>query len=81
MPKLKKISTWEELEGLESDTHRLEIDLDMGSGEILRKSDNEDEAYQDYYYLSTHTFYGSQYKQSNNALQRRGFNIELESWD
>ena len=32
-------------------------------------------------YLSTHTFYGSQYKHSTKVLQEHGFDIEIDNWD
>lgn len=32
-------------------------------------------------YLSTHTFYGSQYKYSTKILQEHGFDIEIDNWD
>ena len=32
-------------------------------------------------YLSTHTFYGSQYKQSTKIFQEHGFDIEIDNWD
>ena len=48
----------------------------------------EDDGYiltDDYYcmhvYLSSHTFYGSQYKYSTELLQAHGFDIEIDNWD
>lgn len=32
-------------------------------------------------YLSTHTFYGSQYEDSTKLLQKYGFDVELDNWD
>lgn len=32
-------------------------------------------------YLSTHTFYGSQYEYSTKILQEHGFDIEIDNWD
>lgn len=32
-------------------------------------------------YLSTHTFYGSNYKYSTKLLQEHGFDIEIDNWD
>ena len=33
------------------------------------------------YYLSTHTFYGSEHKRSTKVLQSCGFDIEIDNWD
>lgn len=32
-------------------------------------------------YLSTHTFYGSNYKHSTKILQEHGFDVEIDNWD
>ena len=32
-------------------------------------------------YLSTHTFYGSNYEYSTRVLQEHGFDIEIDNWD
>lgn len=32
-------------------------------------------------YLSTHTFYGSNYEYSTKLLQKYGFDIEIDNWD
>jgi len=32
-------------------------------------------------YLSTHTFYGSQYEYSTKVLQEHGFDVEIDDWD
>lgn len=72
----KLIKTWEELVGLESDEYYLEIDMDMYNGNIRRKSDGE---YMEY--LSTHTFYGMNYRYSTALLQEYGFDVQLENWD
>lgn len=32
-------------------------------------------------YLSTHTFYGSNYKYATKMLQECGFDIEIDNWD
>lgn len=82
MPRV--IKTWTELVGLESENYYLDIDLKYGSGWIRPKVETE-ETKRDYYahhvYLSTHTFYGSQYKQSTKLLQQYGFNVEIDNWD
>ncbi len=42
---------------------------------------NSDEFYKHHVYLSTHTFYGSQYRYSTKVLQEHGFDIEIDNWD
>jgi hypothetical protein len=61
----------------ESDTHVLEIDLELGNGWIKKKGGDEKMPR----YLSTHTFYGSRYKGSTALLRRCGFNVTLANWD
>ena len=39
------------------------------------------EYYKHHVYLSTHTFYGSTYKESTKKLQEHGFDIEIDNWD
>lgn len=69
------IENWEQLKECKSETHSLEIDLFYGNGWIRSKEDGEHD-----YYLSTHTFYESQYKGSTKLLQECGSNVELASW-
>lgn len=78
--KPKLISTWEELKKETSPTHTLEIDSEYWCGWINPKESNED-YWEDRYYLSTHTFYGSQYEYSTMILQKCGFNVEIANWD
>lgn len=37
--------------------------------------------YDHHVYLSTHTFYGSQYQYSTRVLQEHGFDVEIDNWD
>lgn len=32
-------------------------------------------------YLTTHTFYGSNYEYSTKLLQKYGFDVEIDNWD
>jgi hypothetical protein len=73
----KKIYTWEELAECKSATHRLEIDLDACNGWISKKGSCGLLSH----YLSTHTFYGSQYKEATKLLQSCGFDVEIANWD
>ena len=78
------IKSWEELDGLESENYKVDVDLDMCSGYIVPKIETEEteENYFDHHaYLSTHTFYGSLYKYSTELLQSFGFDVEIDNWD
>lgn len=61
----------------ESETHRLEIDVGGCNGWIHRKDGNEFLGR----YLSTHTFYGTNYLGSTRLLRSCGFNVTLANWD
>lgn len=37
--------------------------------------------YAHHVYLSTHTFYGSNYKYSTEILKEYGFDVEIDNWD
>ena len=91
------IKNWEELSQIPpNDKYKIIVDKDMSSSWIVpicdEKGDKEDficncrkftikEYYERHIYLSTHTFYKSQYKHSTEILQKCGFDIELENWD
>lgn len=80
LPPPKLISTWAELAALpETPTHRLEIDIDGCNGWI--KSKHPADADKLGTYLSTHTFYGSQYERSTHELRACGWNITIANWD
>lgn len=76
LAELPRIDSWEELSKCKSDTHILDIDLHYGCGWILPKNRKDS----DKFYLSTHSFYASEYKHSTELLQRCGFNVSLKSW-
>jgi hypothetical protein len=86
------IEDWKALNEMpvkESATHALEVDVDMGCGWLKAKKRKEYNPNLSYMrqirnldvYLSTHTFYGSQYKQSQKILRVCGFDVELNNWD
>jgi hypothetical protein len=77
MPKL--IKTWKELKECKSDTHVLEIEDCCGW--IRPKKDLAFTGWEGHHYLSTHTFYGLNYKYSTELLQSCGFDVELVNWD
>lgn len=61
----------------ESATHRLEIEVENCNGWLKRKDGKEFMGR----YLSTHTFYGSNYLHSTRLLRSCGFNVTLANWD
>lgn len=76
------IGTWEELDGLENDNYRIEVELYNCCGWVRPKQEvSESEYFKHNMYLSTHTFYGSQYFYSTAALRKLGFNVQLSNWD
>lgn len=80
----KLIKSWEELVGLESNDYYLDIDVKTCNGHIKPKEHVQvtDENYFEHTrYLSTHTFYGHDYKRSTIELQEHGFDVQLENWD
>ena len=79
----KKIKSWAELVGLESENYKLEVKL-LGYGGgcafIVPKVETEEtkkDYYEHHWYLSTHTFYPSTVKSSNAVLRKFGFDVEL----
>ncbi len=76
----KLIQTWEELAKVkDSETHRLEIG--DHNGWIVTNHPKSDKFSDRQKYLSTHTFYGEQYKRSTGLLQSCGFDVEIANWD
>ena len=82
MPRL--IKSWEELKDLESEYYKIDVELENCCGWIVPKVETEEteEFYFDHHrYLSTHTFYGSDYQYSTELLQKFGFDVEIDNWD
>lgn len=78
------VKNWQHLKALklENDKYRVDVDLDTCNGHIIYKKAPESEPfYKHGHYLSTHTFYGSQYKESTKLLQKCGFDVEIDNWD
>ena len=73
------IENWKELSKCKSETYYLKVKEESCNGWIKHKTNEFN--FDDYYYLSTHTFYGSNYKESTKALQMRGFKVYLLNWD
>lgn len=80
----KLIKSWEELAKLSNDKYKIEVDLDYCSGwikPIIETEETKNEYWKHHVYLSTHTFYGTKYKESTKILQRFGFDVEIDNWD
>ena len=75
---MTKIHNWEELSKVKRNGNMfIRVYLDDCWGEICSKDDNDD-----YYYLSTHTFYTkADTEYTNKILQKCGFDIELINWE
>jgi hypothetical protein len=69
------IEDWEDLDGLNSDTHYIETDGHRGCCRAKNPKQATTERY-----LSTHTFYKEKYVESTVYLQECGFNVVLNSW-
>ena len=82
---MKLIRNWEELSKIPSnDKYKIEVDLDMCNGwikPIKETQETQKEYFKHHVYLSTHTFYGSNYEYSTKVLQSFGFDIVLDNWD
>ena len=82
----KKIESWQELAGLESEKYKVQVRL-FGYGGcafILPKVETEEttkEYSKHHFYLSTHTFYPSTCKASTEILQKCGFDVELVAYE
>lgn len=72
------IRDWSELAQVQpTPTHFLKIDVEGCNGWIKRRDGNEVLGR----YLSTHTFYGTNYLANTLLLRRYGFNVTLANWD
>lgn len=73
----RPVKDWHDLATVpDSETHRLEIDLEGCYGWVHEKGGDSFK-----HYLSTHTFYGSQHRASTMLLRRCGFRVTLDNWD
>ncbi len=78
------IRNWKELsEVLANDKYKIEVDLEMCSGWIkpIDEENYEGNYWDNHCYLSTHSFYGSTYKDTTKMLQKFGFDVEIDNWD
>lgn len=70
-----EVDSWEELAQYVSPTHNLKVDVEGCNGWITAKDGDWK------FYLSTHSFYGSQFEASSKILQDCGFPVKLANWD
>lgn len=73
---MKRIRDFHDLVGLENEQYYVKVGEDRYNGWVLSKNDPKF-----MWYLSTHTFYGSQYQKNTKRFQELGFDIELDNWD
>lgn len=73
--KTKVIKNWYDLDGLENDNYRIEVDQKLLCAWVVDKATGYNKCY-----LSTHTFYEMNYKGSTKILNDLGFDVVLESW-
>lgn len=82
---MKLIRNWEELSKVPpNDKYKIVVDLEYCNGHIkpiVETEETEENYWEHHVYLSTHTFYGSEYKHSTEILQKFGFDIEIDNWD
>jgi len=80
MSDAKLIKNWQELSEVpETDEYRIEVEETNGkkcAGWIVNKKTGDKERY-----LSTHTFYGLNYKHSTSLLRGYGFDVLIDNWD
>lgn len=91
------IKNWEELSKLKNDKYHIAFDSECYNGWIVPITDEpinnrgdfecnctgemKEDFFKHHVYLSTHTFYGSQYQYSTKVLQEHGFDVEIDNWD
>lgn len=90
---MKLIKNWEELsQVLPNDKYKIIVNdycgwivpiFDMPDDEqaFICNCKNQENYFDNHVYLSTHTFYGSNYKKSTELLQKYGFDVEIDNWD
>lgn len=84
------IKDWNELSEIpnESKTHKLEVNIDGGYAWLNAKTKKDYDSNKPFLeqiqnldvYLSTHSFYESQYNNSSEIMKKCGFNVQLDNW-
>ena len=82
----KKIESWQELAGLESEKYKLQVRLFAyaGCAFIVPKIETEEtkkEYYKHHFYLSSQTFLPSHHKEATEMLQKLGFDVEIVPYE
>ena len=82
---MQLIKNWEELSKVPpNDKYKIVVDIDMCNGHIVpveETTETQRDYFEHHIYLSTHTFYGSNYEYSTKILQKYGFDVEIDNWD
>jgi hypothetical protein len=74
------IMGWEDLSKLQpSATHKIEVNVEDCNGWV-EPIDNTKRSYANIHYLSTHTFYQNNFKESTAILRKFGFDVQLDNW-
>ena len=79
----KLIKNWGELSRVPpNDKYMIIVNMEFGGAWIKPRMEVPNgEWFKHNVYLSTHTFYGSNYKRSTEIFQKFGFDIEIDNWD
>lgn len=93
----KLVKNREELSKLKNDKYHIAFDEELYNAWLIPINDEvinnrgdfkcncskdmKEDYYKNHVYLSTHTFYGSQYEYSTKVLQEHGFDVEIDNWD
>lgn len=80
------VRNWYELSKIKpNNKYKLDIDLEMCCGWILPVKEDNNTLGENYFkhhiYLSTHSFYYSQYEATTKLLQEHGFDVKIETID
>lgn len=70
-----RVKDWEELKKLNLENNDVRVDVEEYNGWITDKKNGKG-----LFYLSTHTFYESNYSERSKLLGCYGFNVQLENW-
>lgn len=76
MNQIRKIRGWKDLQDLENENFKVDVDLKRGNAHINCKTKWAEDNYPRGY-LSTHSFCPNQYKGTEEMLIERGFAVEL----
>ena len=78
------VNNWRDLSKCESSKYRIVLEDNKCSAWIEPKKETietKENYFEHHQYLSTHSFYGDTYRDTNNLLKKFGFDVEVVSWD